>query len=75
VSGRDPFAVDTDKALDALVATWESAGYDQIGYIGGTGWYAYHKDASDADGIEADTPGELDARIRQDWQRRQREAL
>jgi len=67
----DPFAVDVDKALDALVAAWEPAGYEQIGHMERTGWYAYHRDASDLDAIEADTPGELDAKIRQDWQARQ----
>jgi hypothetical protein len=67
----DPFAVDTDKALDALVAAWEPAGYEEIGHIGGEGWYAYHKDAGELDAIEADTPDELDAKIRADWQRRQ----
>jgi hypothetical protein len=49
-------------------------GADQIGHVEGTGWYAYHKDAANTDAIEADSPGELDVKIRQDWQRRQREA-
>jgi hypothetical protein len=74
VIGRDPFAVDTVKALSALTAVWEPAGYDQIGHLEGTGRYAYHKDAADTDAIEADSPDELDVKIRQDWQRRQREA-
>jgi hypothetical protein len=74
VTGRDPFAVYTAKALRALTAAWESAGYDQIGHVEGTGWYTYHKDAADTDAIEADSPDELDVKIRQDWQRRQREA-
>jgi hypothetical protein len=72
VSGS--FEVDADKALDTLAATWEAAGYDEIGHIGGEGWYAYHKDAADTDALEGDTPDELDARIREDWQRRQGEA-
>ena len=74
VTGHDPFAVDTAKALSALTAAWEPAGYDQIGHVGGTGWYAYHKDAADIDAIEADSPGELGVKIRQDWQRRQEQA-
>jgi hypothetical protein len=66
--------VDTARALSAPAAVWELAGYDQIGHVEGTGWYACHKDAADTDAIEADSPGELDVKIRQDWQRRQREA-
>jgi hypothetical protein len=75
VTGRDPFAVDTAKALSALTAAWEPAGYDQIGHVEGTRWYAYHKDAADTDAIEADGPDELDMKIRQDWQRRQEQGL
>jgi hypothetical protein len=66
----DPFAVDVDRTLDALVSAWGLAGYDQIWHHEGTGWGAAHKDAGDLQVIEADTPDELDARIRADWQRR-----
>jgi hypothetical protein len=71
VTGRDPFSVNTEKALDALVAAWEAAGYEEIGYVEGTGWCAYHKDAGDLEAIEADTPDELAAKIRADWEKRQ----
>jgi hypothetical protein len=67
----DPFAVDVEHALDALVAAWEAAGYEEIGHVGGMGWYAYHRDARDVDAIEAGTPDELSAKIRQDWLARQ----
>jgi len=53
----DPFAWTWDKALDALVAAWEPAGYEQIGHMERTGWYAYHRDASDLDAIEGTPPG------------------
>lgn len=70
MTGHDPFRVDTEKALDALLLTWGEH-YPHIWYLEGTGWGAYRKDAADTEVIEADTPGELDARIRADWQRRQ----
>ena len=74
VTGRNPFAVDTAKALSALAAAWEPAGYEQIGHVEGTGRYACHKNAADTDAIEADSLDELDMKIRQDRQRRQEQA-
>jgi hypothetical protein len=67
----DPFAVDVDRALDALAAAWEPAGYEEIWHHEGVGWGAAHRDAGELDAITAETPDELDARIRADWQRRQ----
>jgi hypothetical protein len=66
----DPFEVDAAKALAALVLAWGSE-YPQIWFREGTGWGAYHRDAADSDVIEADTPDELNAKIRADWSRRQ----
>lgn len=43
----DPFAVDVDRALDALGAAWEPAGYDQI----------WHRDGRD--GERGELRGEL----------------
>jgi hypothetical protein len=73
VTGRDPFAVDTGKALSALAA-WEPDGYDQTGHVERTSWHACHQDAADVDAIEADSAVELNVKIRQDWQCRQGEA-
>lgn len=66
----DPFAVDTAKALDALVLAWGHE-YPQIWYREGTGWAAYHRDAGDLEVIEADAPDELNAKIRADGLARQ----
>jgi hypothetical protein len=68
----NPFSVDVDRAIDALAAEWEPAGYEEIEFWEGRGWYAYHKDGGEDLGVlEADTPDELAAKIRADWQRRQ----
>jgi hypothetical protein len=60
-----PFAVGVDRALDALVAAWGSE-YPEIRHLEGTGRCAYRKDAGDREAIQADTPDELDAKIRAD---------
>jgi hypothetical protein len=52
--GRDPFAVDVDKALDALTLAWADE-YPEIWVHGGE-WGARHKDAPDGDDITAATP-------------------
>jgi hypothetical protein len=45
-NGRDPFAVDENRALDALALAWGDA-YDV--YIVDGQWQAWHKDAGDRD--------------------------
>jgi hypothetical protein len=64
-AGRDPFAVDEKRALEALRLLWEDA-YD-IAVKDGT-WTASRRDAGDPD-ITAPTPGELNAALRADWAR------
>lgn len=64
-AGRDPFAVDEKRALEALGLLWSDA-YD-IAVKDGT-WTASRRDTSDPD-ITASTPGELEAGIRADWAR------
>ena len=63
--GRDPFAVDENRALDALRLAWGDA-YD-IGREHGT-WTATSKDAGHRT-VTGDTPDALNAEIRTDWVR------
>ena len=67
---RDPSAVDTDRALDALTLAWADE-YDEIWFHDGAGWGAHHKDAGEDDVITGSTPDELNAAIRADWSRRE----
>jgi hypothetical protein len=67
--GRDPFAVDVDKALDALTLAWADE-YDEIWFHDGAGWGAHYKDAGDDDVLTGDTPDALNRAIRADFQRR-----
>jgi hypothetical protein len=67
---RDPFAVDEDRALDALTLAWADE-YDEIWFHDGAGWGAHHKDAGEDDVITGSTPDELNAAIRADWSRRE----
>ena len=69
MAGRDPFAVDDVRALDALRLAW-SGEYDEIWVHGGE-WCAHHKDAGEGDVITGSTPDELNRKIREDWSRRQ----
>jgi hypothetical protein len=73
MAGRDPFAVDVDKALDVLTLAWADH-YDEIWYHDGAGWGAHCKDAPDDDVITGDTPDALNLAIRADFQRRHPEA-
>jgi hypothetical protein len=68
-TGHDPFAVDVDRALDALTLAWDDE-YDEIWFHDGAGWGAHHKDAPDDEVITGSTPDELNAAIRRDWARR-----
>jgi hypothetical protein len=68
-SGHDPFPVDVDRALDALSLAWADE-YDQLWYHEGSGWGAHHKDAPEDEDILAQTPDELNRKIRADFQRR-----
>ena len=61
----DPFAVDEDRALDALVLAWGDA-YDEIWVYDGT-WGAHHKDAGEDDVLTGQTPDELNRAIRADF--------
>jgi hypothetical protein len=65
---RDPFAVDEDRALDALMLAWGDA-YEI--YISGSQWQAWHDDAPDQEMLTGTTPDELNRAIRADWTRRQ----
>jgi hypothetical protein len=67
---HDPFLVNVDRALDALTLAWQGE-YDELWYHEGSGWGAHHKDASEDENILGRTPDELNARIREDWSRRQ----
>jgi len=69
MAGRDPFAVDEDKALDALMLAWAVCGYEV--YIVAGQWQAWHRDADDTDVIDGATPDELNRAIRADWSRRE----
>ena len=69
MAGRDPFAVDVDRALDALTLAWADQ-YDEIGWADGRGWYARHKDAPQDEVLRGHTPDELNRAIREDWARR-----
>ncbi len=66
--GRDPFAVDQDRALDALTLAWADE-YPEI-WVHGSEWGAQHKDAGDDDVLTGSTPDELNRAIRADWSRR-----
>lgn len=69
--GRDPFAVESDRAIDALTLAWGDE-YDQIWVVEGGGWGARRKGApDDEDDITGSTPDELNRAIRADWSRRQ----
>jgi hypothetical protein len=63
----NPFAVNVGNALEVLRTAWDVE-YPDIGTIDG-GWYACHGD--DGDIISADTPDELNAKIRAHWEARQ----
>jgi GMP synthase-like glutamine amidotransferase len=65
----DPFAVNEERALDALSLAWADE-YDQIWVHDGE-WGAHHKDAPDGDVITGSTPDELNRGIRADWARRE----
>jgi hypothetical protein len=67
--GRDPFAVDNPRALEALAFAWGDE-YDEIWVHGGE-WCAHHKDGHDENIITGDTPDELNRAIRADWLRRE----
>jgi len=69
-SGHDPFLVDVDRALDALSLAWADE-YDHLWHDEGSGWGAHHKDAPEDENILAQTPDELNAKIRADWARRE----
>ena len=64
-----PFAVDVERALDALDLAWGDE-YDEI-WISDGKWNAHHKDAGDDDVLTGVTPDELNRLIRADWTRRQ----
>ncbi len=67
--GRDPFAVDADRALDALTLAWGDD-YDEI-WLGHDGlWGAHRKDAGEDDVLTGATPDELNRAIRADQSRR-----
>ncbi len=66
--GRDPFAVDQDRALDALALAWGDD-YDEIWVHDGL-WGAHHKDAGDDDVLTGSTQNELNHAIRADHERR-----
>jgi hypothetical protein len=66
--GRDPFAVDVDRALDALTLAWGDD-YDEIWVHDGK-WGAHHKDAGEDDVLTGYTPDELNRAIRADCTRR-----
>jgi hypothetical protein len=66
-AGSDPFTVDEDKALAALLLAWGNS-YDI--YINGGQWQAWHKDAGDTDMIDGTTTDELNRHIRDDFARR-----
>jgi hypothetical protein len=68
-AGHDPFAVDADRALDALTLAWADY-YDEIWFHDGAGWGAHHKDAPEGEDITAQTPDELNRAIRDDWAKR-----
>ena len=69
MTGRDPFAVDVDRALAALTLAWHDE-YDEIGRADGGSWYARHKDARQDEVLTGNTPDELNRAIREDWARR-----
>ncbi len=66
-AGHDPFAVDTNRALDALRLAWGD--FCDIGFEAGT-WIATRRDGTE-DTLTGRTPDELNARIRGDWSRRE----
>ena len=66
--GRDPFAVDEDRALAALTLTWGDS-YEI--YITDGQWQAWNDNAPDQDMLTGATPDELNHKIREDWTLRQ----
>jgi hypothetical protein len=60
----DPWAVDEDKALDALSLIW---GDEYQVWMEDGRWYAHHKDAPDSDALDGSTPDEVNRQIRDDW--------
>lgn len=66
---RDPFAVDEERALDALTLAWGDQ-YDEISVFDSK-WSAHHKDAAEGDVITGSTPDDLNRKIRADWLRRE----
>jgi hypothetical protein len=69
VTGHDPFAVDDQRALDALVFAWGDE-YGDFWCHGGT-WCAHLKGGQDEHVIAGETPDELNAKLRADWLERQ----
>jgi len=65
---RDPFAVNEDRALDALTLAWGDC-YEI--YITDGQWQAWHDDAPDGEMLTGTTPDELNRAIRADWLSRQ----
>jgi hypothetical protein len=65
--GRNPFAVDQDRALAALTFAWGDS--YEIYIIDGQ-WQAWHDDDADQDMLTGTTPDELNRKIRADWSRR-----
>ncbi len=64
----DPFAVDEDRALDALRLAWGDS-YEI--YITDGQWQGWHDDAPDQDILTGTTPDELNRAIRADFARRE----
>jgi hypothetical protein len=67
VNGHDPFAVNEDRALDALRLAWGDS-YEI--YVTDGQWQAWHDDAPDQDILTGTTPDELNRAIRADFARR-----
>lgn len=66
---HDPFAVDPERALAALMFTWQDQ-CDEI-WQSGDEWHAHRRGGDDDDVITASTPDALNVKLREDWLRRE----
>jgi hypothetical protein len=69
VTAHNPFQVDDQRALDALVLTWGDE-YDEFWCHDGE-WHAHLKGGRDEHVIAGETPDELNVNLRADWLARQ----
>jgi len=70
-TGHDPFEVDADRAIDALMIAWSDFIDEAWQDAGGQGWGAHRAGAPADEILRGSTPDALNRAIRTDWARRQ----